>query len=144
MSHGDYPISSFLPGVTKISRFLIPGNILAIILLLLSGCIQGHVTLLEPTISYPPSTHLKILTEKPTRPYRPIAIVRAVGQPSSDDSELLAVLREKAKSLGADAILVLSKEWDKSPALINPCAGGIVEGGAEDIPVLKALAIKYR
>jgi hypothetical protein len=131
---------SFLPGITKITRYLMSWNILTIILLLFSGCIQGYTTLLEPSISYPPSANLEILTEKPTRPYRPIAVVRAVGQPSSDEGELLAVLRKKAKSVGADAILVLSKEEDDSAEI---CAGGIVAGGAEKIPVLKALAIKY-
>jgi hypothetical protein len=131
----------FLPGITKITRYLMSWNILTIILLLFSGCIQGHITLLEPSISYPPSANLEILTEKPTRPYKPIAVVRAVGLPSTDEGELLAVLREKAKSAGADAILVLSKEVDDSA---ESCAGGIVAGCAEKIPVLKAIAIKYR
>ena len=131
----------YLPGIMKIKRVLMSLNILTIILLLFSGCVQGHVTLLEPSESYPPSVNLEILKEKPKRAYKPIAVVRAVGQPNSTDSELLAVLQEKAKSIGADAILVLSKEEDDG---VESCFRSTVSGDKEKIPVLKAVAIKYK
>ena len=118
-------------------------RILIITLLLFSGCIEGKVTLVEPYKSYPPSANVEVLMQKPARPFRTIAIVRAIGTPSSGDAELLAVLQGKAKSVGADAILPLPKEENESNVTINPCAGGVVGGGSEKIPVLKALAIKY-
>ena len=118
-------------------------NTLFIILLFFPGCIQGNVTLLDPSKTYPSSTSIEILMEKPARPFRTIAIVKASGPPSSGDAELLAVLRGKAKAIGADAIIPLSKEKDEGASVSNPCGGGIVIGGAEKIIVLKAYAIKY-
>jgi hypothetical protein len=127
-------------GIMKTKRVLISYSIMGIILLVVSGCVQGNVTLLKPSESYPPSAKIEILKEKPKKAYKSIAVVRAVGQPSSTDSALLAVLQEKAKSIGADAILVFSKEEDDG---VESCFGATVSGDKEKIPVLKAVAIKY-
>jgi hypothetical protein len=125
-----------------------PGEImswkfLVIILLLFSGCIQGNVTLLDASKNYPPSANIEILKEKPARPFKTIAIVKATGLPGSGDPELLAVLRGQAKAVGADAIMPLPKEENDSVDVYNPCTGGIVCGGPQKTIVWKALAIKY-
>lgn len=118
-------------------------NILIILLLLSSGCIQGSVTLLDSS-NYPASAHMEVLSEKPARPYKTIAMVKATGPQGSGEAELLAVLKGKAKSVGADAIMPLSKEENPSDGLNNPCSGGVVGEGAEKVTVLKAYAIKYQ
>jgi hypothetical protein len=118
-------------------------NILIILLLLFSGCIQGNVTLLDSS-NYPASAHVEILREKPARPYKTIAMVKATGPQGSGETELMAVLQGKAKSVGADAIMPLPKEENASGGLDNPCSGGVVGEGAEKVTVLKAYAIKYQ
>jgi len=120
-----------------------PWQMLLVVLCLLSGCVQGSVTLVEPPKTYPATASLEILREKPARPYRTIAIVRASGMPSATNSELCGVLEKEARSIGADAILLLPREENVSVGGYNPCAGGVVNGGGERISVLKAIAIKY-
>ena len=118
-------------------------NILIILLLLSSGCVQGNVTLLDSS-NYPASAYMEVLREKPARPYKTIAMVKATGPQGSGETELLAVLQGKAKSVGADAIMPLPKEENASGGLNNPCSGGVVGEGAEKVTVLKAYAIKYQ
>jgi hypothetical protein len=120
-----------------------PWQILLLALWLMSGCVQGTVTLVEPSRTYPATTSLEILREKPARPHRTIAVVRATGLPSATNAELCGVLQKEAKSIGADAILLLPREENVSIAGSNPCAGGAVNGAGEKVSVLKALAIKY-
>jgi hypothetical protein len=118
-------------------------HILIIVLLLSSGCIQGSVTVLDSS-SYPATAHIDVLKEKPARPYKTIAMVKATGPQGSGEADLLAVLEGKAKSLGADAIIPLSKEDNSSGSLSDPCSGGVVGEGPEKVTVLKAYAIKYQ
>ena len=118
-------------------------NILTILLLLFSGCVQGNVTLLDSS-TYPASAYVEILQEKPARPYKTIAMVKATGPQGSGETELLTVLQGQAKSVGADAILPLAKEENSSGGVNNPCSGGVVGGGSEKVTVLKAYAIKYQ
>ena len=120
-------------------------NILIILLLflLLSGCVQGNVTLLDSP-KYPASSYVEILKEKPDRPYKTLALVKATGPQGAGETELLGVLQSQAKSVGADAILPLAKEDNASGGLNNPCSGGVVGEGREKVTVLKAYAIKYQ
>ena len=118
-------------------------NILIILLLLFSGCVQGNVTLLDSS-NYPASAYVEVLREKPARPYKTIALVKATGPQGSGETELLAVLQGKAKSVGADAIMPLPKEENASGGLNNSCSGGVVGEGTEKVTVLKAYAIKYQ
>ncbi|HLD46990.1 MAG TPA: hypothetical protein VJA64_04140 [Desulfobaccales bacterium] len=118
-------------------------NILIILLLLCSGCVQGNVTLLDSS-NYPASAYVEVLKEKPARPYKTIALVKATGPQGSGEAELLGVLQGQARSVGADAILPLAKEENASGGLNNPCSGGVVGEGREKVTVLKAYAIKYQ
>ncbi len=110
-----------------------PWQILLLAVWLLSGCVQSSVTLVEPPRTYPATASLEILREKPARAYKNIAIVRAIGMPSATDTELCGVLQKEAKSVGADAILLLPREEN-----VRACSDS-----GERISVLKAIAIKY-
>src|SRR4030042_6305575 len=96
-------------------------NILIILFLWLSGGVQGNCTLLDSS-NYPASAYVEVLKEKPARPYKTIALVKATGPQGSGETELLAVLQGKAKSVGADAIMPLAKEENSSGGGNNPCS----------------------
>lgn len=77
---------------------------------LLAGCatVSTHVVLLNPGARYPPTKNVRILLEKPKQPYHKIAIIDARGSIGGSEAQLLEEARNKAKALGADAIVRLS------------------------------------
>jgi hypothetical protein len=77
---------------------------------LLAGCatVSTHVVLLNPGARYPPTKNVRILLEKPKQPYHKIAIIDARGSIGGSEAQLLEEAREKAKTLGADAIVWLA------------------------------------
>jgi uncharacterized protein YbjQ (UPF0145 family) len=77
---------------------------------------------------YPATRNVDVLEEQPNVPYKQIALLEAVG--AFPRKELIGNLVEKAKTLGADAIILLAMETREG-------SGGVF------FPVAKAIAIKY-
>jgi hypothetical protein len=77
--------------------------------LLLAACatVTTHVVRLDPAVQYPPTQNVEVLLHKPQRPYVEIALIESRG---ASEAELLNDAREKAKALGADAIVRLEVE----------------------------------
>jgi hypothetical protein len=77
--------------------------------LLVCACaaVTTHVVPLNPAVQYPPTQNVEVLLQKPQRPHVEIALLESRGD---SEAELLNAAREKAKTLGADAIVRLETE----------------------------------
>ena len=133
--------------------------------LLLTSCatVSTRVVELKPSQQFAPTQSVEILLQKPDRPYIEIALLESRG---ASEAELLNDAREKAKALGADAILKQESELIQHPpvAVYDPWYDPFYFGwhryrpfphyaapwgpyrviGGGHTYVLKALAIKYR
>jgi hypothetical protein len=72
-------------------------------------------------VKYPPTTAVEVLSEPPSRPYQAFAVLQSPASPT-----VLAQLTNKAKAIGADAIIIC-----RPPA-------------ADQAAQAEAVAIKYR
>lgn len=73
-------------------------------LVALSACstVTTHVVEFNATQKYPPTSQVDVLLQKPDRPYTEIALIESRGE---SEAQLLNDAREKARQIGADAIL---------------------------------------
>ena len=132
--------------------------------LALSACaaVSTRVVPLNPAVQYAPTQNVEVLLQSPTRPHVDIALLESRGYSEAD---LLNEAREKAKTLGADAIVRTEIErvvyppvavydpwfdplyWGyyrqrPFPVFPHPWGPYRVVGGGSEL-VLKARAIKY-
>lgn len=84
------------------------------------GCasVSTQVVRLDPALKLPSSTNVEILFEKPRRPYREVALLESSGMVGDGEVALLEDAREKAKALGADAIVRLEVEKTIHPPVV--------------------------
>ena len=87
---------------------------------LLSGCaaVSTRVVPLDPSLTLAPTERVEILLEKPRRPYTQLALLESRGIAGGSESELLEDAREKARTLGADAIVRLELEKTVLPPVV--------------------------
>ena len=135
--------------------------------LALSGCamVSTHVVQLDPARTYAPTQNVEVLLEKPQRPYTEIALLESRGEVGITEAELLNHARDKARSIGADAIVRVEADrmyhppvaiydpWPDPfyshwryrpfPPYAHPWGTYRVIGGGYS-QTLKALAIKYK
>jgi len=90
-------------------------------------------TLLKNT-QYAPTENVEVLFEPPIKPYESFAMIeaRSYTVPRATIPDLINELKNKAKNLGADAIIISNK------------AGEVVYLGGQTAPTLNAIAIKYK
>ena len=83
--------------------------LVAVCALLLSGCatVATEVVQYNPAVQYPPTQSVEVLLQKPARPHIEIALIEASG---GSEAELLNTAREKARVLGANAIVKIETE----------------------------------
>jgi hypothetical protein len=82
-------------------------------------------------IKYPPTTQVDVLKQAPVRPYKTFAVLECQPAPHARTEEVLAGLKDKAKEIGADAIILCQALPDSGPARTPPPA------------ILQAVAIRY-
>ena len=77
--------------------------------LALAACatVSTEVVELKPAQKYPPTQSVEVLLQKPTRPYVEIALIESRG---GSEAAMLNDAREKARTLGADALVKLETE----------------------------------
>lgn len=96
----------------------------ALAALVIIGCatVSTRIVPLDPALKFAPSHRVEILLEKPPRPYTQIALLESRGMLGGGESELLEDAREKARALGADAIVRLEVEKTLQPpvAIYDP------------------------
>lgn len=83
-----------------------------LLVLLAAGCatVSTEVVQLDPARNLAPTQNVEVLFEKPKRPYIEIALLESRGAVGTGEAELLNDAREKAKALGADAIVRVEAE----------------------------------
>jgi hypothetical protein len=133
--------------------------------LALSACatVSTDVVRLKTSQQYAPTQDVEILLEKPKRPYIELALLESNG---FSEPEMLLDAREKAKALGADAVVKLetqtlyhppvpvydpvldpfygpySRRWRPFPPYPSAFGPYRYVGGGYSY-VLKSLAVKY-
>ena len=90
-------------------------------LLLLAGCANKDVAVLNPAAvrpAKPPGSPIELFLDdsKPTRPYTQVAVTQVAGD-ANDLRENIEDLQDKARMLGADAVIVknIGTVADRSP-----------------------------
>lgn len=114
-----------------------------ILLLLLSGC--GYYTsvslMLDKSGQYPPTTLVEVLNSAPARPYIRLAELETEAPPKAPTAKMLESLVEKAKRLGADAVVLTGDEVRPEEPMYCSCGGLIMLPARR---VIESLAIRYR
>jgi hypothetical protein len=89
-------------------------SLLLIAALLLSACttVSTKVVELKPEQKFPPTKSVEVLMQKPERGYVDIALIESSG---TSEADMLNDAREKARELGADAIVRLETERMYNP-----------------------------
>ena len=144
-------------------------SVLGALAIALAGCasVNTQVVQLGPARHFSPTQNVEVLLQKPARPFTEIALIESRGEIGASEADLLNDAREKAKALGADAIVKTELErvyhqpvpmydpwydplyfgyyrYRPFPPFPQPWAGPyrLIGGGVSY--TLKALAIKYQ
>jgi len=92
--------------------------------LALAGCatVTTHVVVLDPAARYEPTKSVQVLLRPPERPHVEIAKIESKGAIGEVEAVLIEDAREKAKALGADAIVTLEtiSEWHPPTEVLDP------------------------
>ena len=83
--------------------------LIVLVTLLLSACatVSTKVVELQPAQKYAPTQSVEVLMQKPERPHVEIAFLESSG---TSEADMLNDARDKARELGADAIVKLDTE----------------------------------
>jgi hypothetical protein len=84
---------------------MIRRSALLVLFLLLTGCATPEAEILSKVESYPPTSSVEVLLDRPTRPYKTIAILGDIY--GGTHEEVNARLSRKAQEIGADAIIIV-------------------------------------
>ena len=106
---------------------------------------QPEVTRGAPAATYAPTVNVEMLEQPPTRPYLEIGTIDEPGEPGALRAQVLAQIREKARLMGADAV-ILTDVSRRAPTTqrMNPTTGFYETVGGQVIPAFKGVAIKFR
>jgi hypothetical protein len=112
----------------------------------ITGCAATSVVMLDDSMRYPPSATVEILSTPPTKPYKAIAILETAGAANAPLPDLLESMRQKAKEIGADAVIPTGDASQRQPQglIYNPWLGGYQTFGGGVLPKIQGLAIKYQ
>ncbi|MDX1655122.1 MAG: hypothetical protein R3310_07890 [Candidatus Competibacteraceae bacterium] len=124
-------------------RLLLLGPLLG--WLLACSAPEPWVIPLEGASSYPPTQFVDVLDQAPDRPYEELALIQADGVPGMTYSQVQARIREQARQLGADAVILedLSRATPREQQF-NPTTGTYETTGGEIVPRFRGVVIKYR
>lgn len=84
--------------------------LIVLVLFLCQGCVHAIMTE-ESGVQYPPSSKVDILLAPPSRPYKQIAILESKAGTSTT---AMARIRERAKEIGADAVMPIDSQTNTS------------------------------
>jgi hypothetical protein len=105
----------------------------------LSGCVQTSALMLDGGVSYPPTQKVQLLTQAPSRPFKPIAMLEARGPANTPITDLLEGMRQKAAEIGADAVMP-TQDAKQEGLMYNPWLGGY---HTISIPIIRGVAVRY-
>jgi len=94
--------------------------VLASLALLIGACatVSTRVVPLAADAKFAPTQHVDILFEKPQRAHREIALLESRGMTGDTEVQLWEDAREKARALGADALVRLELERTYHPPIV--------------------------
>jgi len=112
----------------------------------LNSCAHTSFVIMDESANYPPTQYVKLLEEEPDEDYIIIAKLETRGMVGSQIPDLLTNMRQKAKSLGADAIIPvqISKEYTNQGIIYNKWLGGYQTIGGGQVPIVTGYAIKFK
>ena len=112
---------------------------------ILSGCAQTSAVMFDDSVKYPPTHNVQIMTEVPTKPFKQIALLEARGPVNTPITDLLESMRQKAASIGADAVIATqdASTQQQQGLMYNPWLGGYQTIGGGTLPVIRGVAIKF-
>jgi hypothetical protein len=101
--------------------------------------------MLYESAKYPATTSVAILSAAPDRPCKAIAILETTGPVNTPLPDLLESMRQKAKDIGADAIIP-TQEASQRQARNNLYVPWVGEDQTPDgvVPRIRGIAIKYQ
>jgi hypothetical protein len=100
----------------------------AVVVVLLGGC-AGQPNPVETTRlagwgTYPPQAYITVLYASPAEPYVPIARLVVSGAAGLDRAQALTAMQQKARDLGANALILTRETQPPAPNLtFNPSGG---------------------
>ena len=90
--------------------------LLAAAVLTACASVTTRVLQLDQSVRYPPTQSVDVLFEPPSRPHVTIAMLEGEGDFGIGELEVLEQLRDRARELGADAIVrTESRQWYQPP-----------------------------
>lgn len=112
----------------------------------LVGCASQPVALQVEHLAgwgtYPPAPFVELLGAPPGQAYTPIARLTATGAAGQDRAQVLSVLQDKAKELGANAMIIKDETRSSSPDLTyNPSGGTYAVSVPVQVPKFVGVAI---
>lgn len=108
----------------EVNAFFVAGNETSYRSLLTNS--SGHADLSaysrQMGIKYPRTLQVDVLKAPPSRPYKSFAILEYRPGPHSSSEEVLAAIKNKAREIGADAIVLYGSGRDLGQSGIPPAA----------------------
>ncbi|ACD84132.1 hypothetical protein [Candidatus Methylacidiphilum infernorum] len=117
-----------------------------LILLFFYGCAQQESVRVKrlTTEAYSPSRYVEILNKAPKRRYLKIAELDIRGAEGSPKTELVGALSQKARELGAEALILEDRSVPIGNPFIMNTSGGMYDTNLNRyIPAYHAVAIRY-
>ena len=135
-------------GKRAYSKFAGMFGMLAFVGLALVGCASsGQIPVQVSSKSghqYPATPYVSVLYSKPDRSYKVVAVLKARGAAGVSGEQVIGALTEKARRVGANAIIVSDQSAKGSPQLqFNSSGGDYKLSGGENVPVFSAIAIRW-
>ncbi|QSR89630.1 hypothetical protein IT6_05030 [Methylacidiphilum caldifontis] len=94
--------------------------------------------------TYSPSRYVEILNKEPKRKYVKIAEMDVRGAENSPKTELVSALSQKARELGAEALIIEDRSVPIGNPFIINTSGGMYDANLNRyIPAYHAVAIRY-
>ena len=94
--------------------------LLPFVAVLLAACgTTTSVVKLDPAQQYAPTENVQILLKPPDKPYLEIAKLESRGVVGEPEPQVLEDARERARELGADALIVLDVDRNYHPPVVT-------------------------
>ena len=112
---------------------------------LLSACTTTDAVRLDDSKRYAPSESVSVLNEPPARSYEVISMLESRGSVGQSLPALLQSMKERARELGADAIIPTDErsEYQEPGFIYNALIGGYQSLPGGRVPILRGYAIIY-
>lgn len=120
-------------------------TLLLIFAFLSSACTTTDAVRINESKQYAPSEAVEILSEPPEQPYEVISMLESRGSVGQSLPALLKSMRERAREMGADAIIPTQERSEhREPGFIyNALIGGYQSLPGGRVPILRGYAIIY-